>query len=55
MKNLEALSCTITLRAGGQGVTKAASIPFIIHNARDTSTKKPQELLLSGTAPCVST
>jgi len=39
MKNLEALSYTISLMAGGQGVSKAASIPIVVHNVRDVSTR----------------
>ena len=38
MRNLEALSCAISPRAGGQSVGQAASIPFVIHNTRDDST-----------------
>ena len=38
MKNLKALSCTIGLRGGGQSVSKAASLPFVVHNARDVLT-----------------
>jgi len=37
-KNLEALSCAISLRAGGQSICKAASIPFIVDIAREHST-----------------
>ena len=33
-KSLRAISCTISPRAGGQSVSKAMSIVFIIH-ARD--------------------
>jgi len=54
-KNLEAHSCTISLRAGGQSVSKAASIPFAIHNARDVSTWNGKYYYHAGTAPCVST
>jgi len=39
MKNLEALSCAISPRAGGQSISKAASIPFIVHEARDGLTR----------------
>jgi len=35
MKNLEALFCTISLRAGVQSVSKAASILFIVYSTRD--------------------
>jgi len=52
MKNLEALSCTISLSGGGQSFSKAASISLII-NARDGYTRR--EVLRLGTAPCVST
>jgi len=31
MKNFKAFSCSISLRAGDQSVSKVASIPFIIH------------------------
>jgi len=40
MKDLETLSCTVSLRAGGQSISKAASIPFIVDNTRDVSTQK---------------
>jgi len=30
-KNLKAFSCSISLRAGDQSVSKTASIPFIVH------------------------
>jgi len=46
MKNLESLSCNITLRAGGQSISNAVSISFIGCNTFDTN----QELLLFGTA-----
>ena len=36
---LEALSCTIRPRAEGQSMSKAASIPFIIHDTRNGSTR----------------
>jgi len=39
MRNLEALSNTISLRAGGQSVSKAVSIPSVVHSARDGSTR----------------
>jgi len=38
-KNLKAFSCSISLRAGDQSVSKGASIPFIIH-------------IMSGTVRC---
>ena len=38
--NLEALSCTISPRAGGQSISKAVSIPSVVHSARDGSTRK---------------
>jgi len=53
MKNLEALSCTISLKAGGQSISKAASIPFLVQKTRDGSMQK-WELLLPGTTPYVS-
>jgi len=31
-KNLEALSCTNSPRAGCRGIIKVASIPFVVHN-----------------------
>ena len=31
----EARSCTVSPRVGGQSVSKAASIPFVVHDARD--------------------
>ena len=37
--NLEALYCTIGLRAEGQSVSTAVSIPSVIHSARDGSTR----------------
>ena len=37
MENLKAISSTINPRARGQSVSNAASIPFIIHDARDDS------------------
>ena len=37
-RNLKALSYTIGLRAGGQSVSKAESIPSIVHSARDDLT-----------------
>ena len=37
MKNLEALSCTISPRAGSQSVSKAESI--VVHRARDGLTQ----------------
>ena len=40
MNNLEALSCSISMRAGGQSVSKAVSILFIVHDARDSLTWK---------------
>ena len=40
MKSLETLSYTVSLRAGGQSISKAASIPFIVDNSRDVSTQK---------------
>jgi len=47
-RNLEALSYTISLRAGGQSVSKAVSIPSVVRQGRfDTK----QEFLLSGTTP----
>ena len=52
MKNLEALSCTISPSGGGQSFSKAASISLII-NARDSYTR--QEVLRLGTALSVST
>ena len=36
-KTLKTLSSTISLRAGGQKASKAASISFVVHNARDGS------------------
>jgi len=44
----QTLSCTVNVRARGQCVSKAASIAFVIHNARDGSTRN-MELSLSGT------
>jgi len=38
-RNLEALSCTIGSRAGGQSVSKAVSIPSVVHSAFDGSTR----------------
>jgi len=38
-KNLEALFCTISLRVGGQSISKAVSILFVIHGARDGLTR----------------
>ena len=35
MRNLEDLSCTIGPRAGGQSVSKAVSIPSVVHSAFD--------------------
>ena len=37
---LEALSCTIGPRAGGKSVSKAVSIPSLVHCARDGLTRK---------------
>jgi len=34
-KILKALSCIVSLRAGDQSVHKAASVPFVVHDARD--------------------
>ena len=51
MKNLKALSCTINLRAGGQNISKAASILFIIQDTRDSVMRNNR----SGTVPGVST
>ena len=39
MKNLEALCCTISPRAGGQSISKATPIPFVIHSTRDGLTR----------------
>ena len=39
MKKFETLSCTISLRAGDQNVSKAASMPFFVHNTSDVSTQ----------------
>ena len=50
MKKLETLSCTISLTAGGQSVSKAASIPFV-----NGHFNMKRELLLLGTTPIVST
>ena len=38
MKTFEALSCTISPTAGGQSISKSASILFAVHDARDGST-----------------
>ena len=38
MRTLEALFCTISLRDGGQSVSKAASMPIVVHNSRVGST-----------------
>ena len=38
MRNLKALSCAIGPRAGGQSISKAVSIPSVIHSARDDLT-----------------
>jgi len=35
----EARSCTVSPRVGGQNVSKAALIPFVVHDARDGSTQ----------------
>jgi len=35
MKNLKALFSTISPRAGGQSVSKATSIPFVVRNPKD--------------------
>ena len=34
-RNLEAFSCIISPRAGGQSISKAVSIPSVVHSARD--------------------
>ena len=47
MKALKALSCNVHLRAGGQSVCKAASILFIVHNARQGWVNMKQGLSLS--------
>jgi len=39
MMDLEALSCTISPRVGGQSISKTASIPFIVHSTKDGSTQ----------------
>ena len=36
MKNLEAFPCTISLRAGGQSTSNAASIPSVVHRRFNT-------------------
>jgi len=51
--NEESWSYTISLTAGGQGVSKAASIPIVVYNVRDVINMKWQ-LLLWGNAPHVS-
>ena len=38
MRNLKALSCAIGPRAGGQSISKAVSIPSVVHSARDDLT-----------------
>ena len=38
-RNLEALSCTIGPRAGGQSGSKAVLIPSVVYSARDGSTR----------------
>jgi len=52
MKTFEALSCTISLRTGGQSISKAASILFAVHDTRDGSTRNVKEglgdLVMSG-------
>ena len=51
-EDTEALSCTISPRAGGQSINKAASILFAVHDARDGSTRNGKEglrdLVMSG-------
>ena len=37
--NLEVFSCTISVSVGGQSISKAASILFVIHGTRDESTQ----------------
>ena len=50
MKKLKTFSCSISLRARDQSVSKAASIPIIIHMP---GTFRCETKI--GTAPCVST
>ena len=35
MKNLKTISFTTGLRTGGESTSKAASIPFLVHNAKE--------------------
>jgi len=37
-RNLKALSCTLCPKGGGQSVSKAESIPSVVHSARDDLT-----------------
>jgi len=53
MNNLEPLCCTIIPRAGGQSVSKAASIPFIVHDAKEDLTQNGNYSV--GHCPHVST
>ena len=50
MKNLKALSCTISPRTGGQSISKAASILFVIHvyllQPRTTQSPSPSPSVL---------
>ena len=53
-RNLEALSCTIGLRAGGQSISKAVSIPSVVHSTRNGSTRNGN-YYCQAPPPCVST
>ena len=55
IRNLEALSCTIGPKAGGQSVIKAMSIPSVVHSAKDSSTQNGNYCCRAlPPAPCVS-
>ena len=53
MKNLKALFSAISSSAGGQSVSKAVSIPFVVHNPKDVLAQNRN--YYGGTPPHVST
>ena len=50
--NLEALSCKVGPRAGGQSIHKSASMQLVAHDAMDGHHET--EIFWPGTSPCVS-